>query len=594
MKSKKPENQIKEKREKRGSLLVQLGILFAIIFLFVIPAFVVIQVVGNTRTYLEAKKEYLTPIMKNAEYQVEKYMRNIEWYAPYWMEHRDEIKEKVVKFSDSVDDYLEDEEMINSESVTPVELDALPEDRKMKLAVAAYRSFCLYLSLSQWQLNNEQIYVFDVHEKTFGLLYEIAEDIEQDDMNPVLGKRLYGEGEEIPRALVAYSMGKSHEVLFERIESRKEGVYHYVGFYPVVKNGEIIYVISVVHDWSEYHSTVMQNLVLLVVISVAILVSAGAILLHFVYRAAVRPVKKIQYAVRDYRKDKNSENIIEKMRRILQRNELGDLAMDVSDMVEELERYNVENTQLIGERERVETELSLAATIQNSVLPKVFPEEKDYRLYASMKPAKEVGGDFYDFFNIDETHVGLVIGDVSGKGVPASLFMMITKMLIKQYALAGNAPAEVLRKTNVTLCSENESGMFVTAWFGILDRRTGKILATSAGHEFPLIREAGGEFSLFKDKHGFVLGGMDCSKYKEYELTLSPGSVLFVYTDGAPEATSSDNELFGTDRMLEVLNTAPDRTPEELCKAMEEAAFSFTGEAPQFDDLTLLCVQYNG
>ena len=255
---------------------------------------------------------------------------------------------------------------------------------------------------------------------------------------------------------------------------------------------------------------------------------------------------------------------------------------------------HIGNGRLIGERKRVETELSLAATIQNSVLPKTFPDEKDYRLYACRTPAKEVGGDFYDFFNIDENHVGLCIGDVSGKGVPASLFMMITKMLIKQYALAGNSPAEVLRKSNETLCSENESGMFVTAWFGILDRTTGKITASSAGHEFPMIREAGGEFSLFKDPHGFVLGGMDFSRYKEYEIALSPGSTLFVYTDGAAEATNSYNELFGTDRMLKVLNEAPDRSPEELCNAMKDEAFDFTGEAPQFDDLTLLCVRYDG
>jgi serine phosphatase RsbU (regulator of sigma subunit) len=592
MSRKKQEKQKSGKREKRRSLLVQIGILFAVIFLVVIPAFVVIQVVGNTRTYMEAKREHLTPIMKNVQRQEEKSIKNLEWFVPFWMEHRDEIRERAsgANGEEAYASYIS----FDDEDITPDMLDKLSEEEKLNTATAAYRIFCSMLALQQWTLVDEQLFIIDVHKETFGYLYDKAQNVESDDFIPYLGMKNWKEGETIPNCLVAYLLGKSQEVMFERMESRKNGLYYYWGFYPVVKNGQIMYVIGILHDWSEYHSTLIKNLNLLIVISVAILISAGAILLHFVYRAAVRPVKKIQYAVRDYRKDKDSASIIQKLNRILQKNELGDLALDVSDMVEEIERYNEENTKLIGERQRVETELSLAATIQNGVLPKVFPEEKDYRLFASMKPAKEVGGDFYDFFNIDENHVGLVIGDVSGKGVPASLFMMITKMLIKQHALSGYSPADVLEKTNAIICSENESGMFVTAWFGIMDRRTGVIVATSAGHEFPMIKEAGGEFTLFKDKHGFVLGGMDDSKYKEYEITLTPGSTFFIYTDGAAEATNIDDELFGTDRMLDVLNEAPDRSPEELCKAMEDSAMAFTGEAPQFDDLTLLCVRYDG
>ena len=464
----------------------------------------------------------------------------------------------------------------------------------MYAAVQSYRFFCVYLGLSQWLLVNEQLFVFDVHNETMGILYEIAEKVDTDKLNPALGRKLWNTEDELPKSLVAYTVGKSQEILYERVESMKDETYYYIGFLPVVKNGEILYVIGIMHNWSDYHSTLIMNLIMLIVISVAILVSAAAILLHFVYRAAVRPVKKIQYAVRDYRKDKDSESIIEKMSKILQKNELGDLATDVSEMVEEIDRYNTENTQLIGERKRVETELSLAATIQNSVLPKTFPDEKDYRLYACMTPAKEVGGDFYDFFNIDENHVGLCIGDVSGKGVPASLFMMITKMLIKQYALAGNSPAEVLRKSNETLCSENESGMFVTAWFGILDRTSGKIVAASAGHEFPILRKEGEEFSLIKDRHGFVLGGMEMSKYREYELELGKGGVLFVYTDGAAEATNAEQQLFGTDRMLEALNTHPCGHPREVIDVMDRAISDFVGSAPQFDDLTMLCVRYIG
>ena len=237
-------------------------------------------------------------------------------------------------------------------------------------------------------------------------------------------------------------------------------------------------------------------------------------------------------------------------------------------------------------------ELSLAADIQKGFLPGDFPDAPDYELYASMNPAKEVGGDLYDFFDIDPAHVGLVIGDVSGKGVPASLFMMIAKVLIREYARTGLSPAEVLTRANQTLCSNNKNDMFVTAWFGILDRTNGNIVAASAGHEFPILRKEGEEFNLIKDRHGFVLGGMEMSKYREYELDLGKGGILFVYTDGAAEATNAEQQLFGTDRMLEALNRDPDAQPEQVLANVSQDISRFVDGAEQFDDITMLCFQY--
>ncbi|MBR0145897.1 MAG: PP2C family protein-serine/threonine phosphatase [Eubacterium sp.] len=580
-------------KKKRGSLLLQIGIIFALIFFVVIPLFIVLQVVGNTMTYMEAKQEYLTPIMKNTEEQEENYINNLDWFMRYWREHPKEVKEAAM--FPSVSDmgaYVEDGAMIVSTQVTPAILDALPEDKQLRVAGIAYYNFNSYLSLSQRQLTNEVIYIFDVHKDSLGFIYDFGKDVDQHYLH--LGEMMWDEEEEISSVIREYVEGKTTEIRYERFESRKDGTYYYAGYYPVVKNGEIAYVIGVLHDWSEYHSTMIRNMFILIAISVVLLIVSGFILLHFVNQVAVKPLKKVQNAVREYRQDKNSEEVIEKMKRIKQRNELGELSSDVTDLAVEIDRYNAENAHLIGERKRVEAELSLAAAIQSGVLPKVFPEEKDYQLFASMSPAKEVGGDFYDFFSIDETHVGLAIGDVSGKGVPASLFMMITKLLIKQYAMAGNSAAEVLRKANESICAENERDMFVTAWFGIMDRTTGKITAASAGHEYPIIRDSDEGFRLIKDKHGFVLGGMDISRYKEYEIQLNPGTILYVYTDGAAEATNGENELFGTDRMLDALNGSPGLTPEELCHAMTASIDAFVGDAPQFDDLTMLCVRYNG
>ena len=584
---------VKKVEKKKGSLVIQIGTVFGIIFIPMILLFILIQVIGNGVTYFEAQREYLEPYMKNVQMQEEKYIPNLEWFVAFWREHPDEIKEEINNPSTDLEGALDESILYESSNITEADLEALPEDKKIRVATEAYRAFDVYIAIMQWQMTHERLFVVDVNKESLGFLYDLGEDVEYEG-DPHLGENLTESVDDVPAALKDYSDGKSTEIKFERHDSRKDGTYYYMGYYPVVKNGKIMYVIGILHDWSDYHSTQFRNLVILVVINAVVIVLAGFILLHFVNRIAVKPLKKVQYAVRDYRKDKVSDDVIEKMNRIEERNELGELSNDISDLVLEIERYNEENSKLIGERKRVEAELSLASDIQNGVLPKVFPEEKSYQLFASMTPAKEVGGDYYDFFKIDDTHVGLSIGDVSGKGVPASLFMMITKMLIKQNAMAGNSPAEVLRRTNETLCAENKNDMFVTAWFGILDLTTGKIIAASAGHEFPLISEGGAAFSLLKDKHGFVLGGMDISKYKEYEIDLTPGSTLLVYTDGAPEATNASLEPFGTDRMLEALNQDPGLTPDELCGALTKAIDEFVGEAPQFDDLTMLCVRYHG
>ena len=242
-----------------------------------------------------------------------------------------------------------------------------------------------------------------------------------------------------------------------------------------------------------------------------------------------------------------------------------------------------------------QTELAMATEIQESMLPSIFPaypDRKEFDLYASMNPAREVGGDFYDYFLIDEDHLGLVIADVSGKGVPAALFMMISKTIIQNCAMLGYGAAEILTKTNEALCTENKMEMFVTAWVGILEISTGKILCANAGHEYPVIYR-GSEFELLKDRHGFVLGGMEGSKYKEYEIQLKKGDRLFLYTDGVPEAMNASGEMFGIDRMMSVLKALnAGVTPKEILSEVKTAVDAFDDNAVQFDDLTMLCLEY--
>ena len=250
-----------------------------------------------------------------------------------------------------------------------------------------------------------------------------------------------------------------------------------------------------------------------------------------------------------------------------------------------------------AEKERIGTELSLATQIQASMLPHIFPafpEHSEFDIYASMDPAKEVGGDFYDYFLIDDDHLCMVIADVSGKGVPAALFMMASKIILQSVAMMGLSPAGILQRANEAICSNNEAQMFVTVWLGILELSTGKLTAANAGHEFPAIRKPNGDFELWKDKHGFVIGGMEGVRYKEYEIQMEPGSKLFVYTDGVAEATSSDQKLYGTEHMIDALNADPDAAPQDILRNVRTSVDGFVKAAEQFDDLTMLCLEYKG
>ena len=257
------------------------------------------------------------------------------------------------------------------------------------------------------------------------------------------------------------------------------------------------------------------------------------------------------------------------------------------------ERYELQQE----ETARLDTELTMATRIQAETLPNIFPafpDREDFNIYATMNPAKEVGGDFYDFFLIDDTHLGIVMADVSGKGVPAALFMMVSKILVQNYAMMGLSPKEVLEAVNRQICANNPEEMFVTVWFGCLDLETGILQASNAGHEYPVLKNPDGEFEMVKDKHGLVIGGMDNVKYSQYELKMEPGAKLFLYTDGIPEATNSSNELFGTDRMVDALRIVENDDPEDILGVVKAAVEDFVKEAPQFDDLTMLCLEYNG
>ena len=250
-----------------------------------------------------------------------------------------------------------------------------------------------------------------------------------------------------------------------------------------------------------------------------------------------------------------------------------------------------------AEKERIGAELTMANAIQRSQLPRLFPpfpNRHEFNLFATMKPAKEVGGDFYDFFMVDNDHVALVMADVPGKGVPAALFMMVTRMLIKSRLQSGESAAEALTNVNRQLCENNELGYFVTVWLAVLEISTGKGVAVNAGHEHPVLRRSGGKYELILYRHSLAVAAMDGVRFRQHEFQLCPGDSFFVYTDGVTEATNGEHELFGTDRMLEALNKEPDAEPDQLLKNVMDDIHRFMDGEDQFDDITMMCLKYNG
>ena len=351
---------------------------------------------------------------------------------------------------------------------------------------------------------------------------------------------------------------------------------------------------------NEMTHDMLAFLIRYMIATIAVTAFMGFIITRLMERATVKPINAIAKAAESYVEDRRSGNTrMEHFSTLHIRtgDEVEHLNLVMAQMEKDLSVYMEDLTRVTQEKARVRTELDMASKIQKGALPDsfpAFPDRQEFELYASMEPAKEIGGDFYDFFLIDEDHLCLVIADVSGKGVPAALFMMASKIILANNAIMGKSPSEILCDSNNAICANNKLEMFVTVWVGILEISTGILSAANAGHEYPAIKKENGGFEIFKDRHGFVLGGEEGMKYRDYEIRLSPGDKLFVYTDGVPEANDPDGNMFGVERMIDALNEDPDASPEQVLGTVRGEISKFVKEAEQFDDMTMLCLDYKG
>lgn len=392
----------------------------------------------------------------------------------------------------------------------------------------------------------------------------------------------------------AYTTGQRPESYLTR-HSKKYG-YLTSSCLPIKdSSGQTVALLFVDTNMEDILSVIRSYVTNMVTVSLILLAIFCVVHWYFMKKKLINPLVIIRNHVRNFAQGKPTEGNL--MVQIDTKDELEELAKSVDFMEKEINEYidNIKN--ITSEKERISTELSLATKIQLSLLPHVFPpfpDRKEFDIYATMEPAREVGGDFYDFFLIDDDHLGLVMADVSGKGIPAALFMMISKIILQSCAMLGKSASETLQKTNEAICSNNQTDMFVTVWFGILEISSGVLTCANAGHEYPVIKRANGEFEIYKDKHGFVIGGMEETVYKEYKIELGAGDKLFVYTDGIPEAIDANNQMFGADRMLDSLNHSKEAFAKEILDNVRSGVADFVKDAEQFDDMTMMCLEYFG
>ena len=367
------------------------------------------------------------------------------------------------------------------------------------------------------------------------------------------------------------------------------------------KNGNIIGFMSINVSVNAIAGQIIVFLAVYIPVMLVILLVIALYIARAMDKRVLLPVNMLAEAADKYTEMSNGESAV-------QRHIFKDLNITTNDEIEDLWKtvVNMEDAvfaalrqikEVTAKQERIATELDLAKNIQLAALPKKLITndlKEKIDIYAEMTPAKEVGGDFYDYFMIDENHLAIVVADVSGKGVPAALFMMISKMLIKHTALNGGNPSKILMTVNNRLCEENSLDMFVTVWLGILNISTGEVIAANAGHEYPFITNAEGNYELLKDPHGLVLGVMENMIYEDYNFTLQKNGKLFVYTDGVAEAQNEKEEMFGLDRLKNSLNLHKVFNAEELVDIIKRDINIFSSKTDQFDDITMLNLWYKG
>ena len=577
------------------SILTQTALIIAVLFCAAVAT-------NGLAIYHSGSDLYMSGLIANKRrltHYVENMMSSyasIEWLLDYWLENYEMIDTArdfgdMRKYNQIPYDFL-----INRKIITPPEIEnnLLPE-QQLLFAEYCYREIMTEYDEIKTMLQPNILYCVRPLEteinSAFVFFNAVDRNINDEFIKEQLGTIWSLDMSKHPVIRDMYTTGQESDE-FEHVTVKTQEILY--GYMPLIVHGKILCHITAAFLWDDVRNAIYDSLVSVELKNALLLVAAGIILTALLYVVMLKPLAKVQSSVREFTRRKDSASIVDELETITSRNEIGRLADDVSLLAVTLEQYNEEATRLSAEQARNSTELSLAATIQEGILPKDFPTVKEFSLYASMRPDKEVGGDLYDFFMIDDDHIALVIGDVSGKGISAALFMMTAKTTLKDCALSGHDTIQnIIREVNDKLCEGNEAMLFVTLWFGVMTVSTGELHYVNAGHEYPVLRRSGEEFKIISDIHARPLAILPNLTFVTGRLTLNEGDTIFLYTDGVIEATNKLDEQFGEGGLVEALNEVPDGTPEELESVVLRKLNEFTGTSSQFDDVTMLCLKRN-
>lgn len=590
-------------RKRDRKLLLQMGRMFLLVF----AVFFVISV-GSV--FVKMVNDYINDTNQNHFFvltHMEKDLENVKslpWLVEYWQAHGKQMdiyhQEDRVAFAQEVSVLIASLGRQDAPDVTVEEARSLSEAEQKVFAEYCYLQFNDYYRNAITGITSANVKMYCLR------ILDQEEAVEFIEMNGngrssyVIGKSIpYKVSERASNLQLDHSAQTVEEfsaqvIIIETGEGKEALTYQ-----PMIIDGECCCLVASSYDMDLARIDLLTMLRGIPAFWLVFYLLGGTFLLIRTYFLVLRPLLSIQNSVTSYMQTHDTKDCIRQMMDIRSRNEIGHLADDFSDMMIEIDRRTRRMVAQAGKEKQLETELATATNIQESILPTVTEDilqDQRFTIYASMNPAKEVGGDLYDFFYMDDDHLALVIADVSGKGIPAALFMMQTKTMIKAMVTAENelSLSETVAKVNDELCAGNGEDLFVTTWLMVVDLSSGKAVEVNAGHTKPAFSRNGEGYELVKNRHSLALGTMAGIPYTENVWQFSPGDRIFVYTDGVPEAEDAAEQQFGNERMLDALNAAPSDSQQAVLEQVRERVGEFVGDASQFDDLTMLGFTFYG
>lgn len=507
------------------------------------------------------------------------------------LEKYKEYAETIVRMEETV---LQNDEF--AEIVSCGEMDDRYEDARIRLNSIKDNSNIDYIYALYFEDSNDtgsMKYVINGVRKE-----DLAEAESERDVYSYLGEKCEeGDFEENMKSAFLASINEKSEDYNYIVNDTSEYGYQLTCYKILYGNDGVAVVMAIDTSMDAINKNLKSYISSVLMVALVIFIVFTALFIIVTNKNMIKPITQISESSFDFVEQIKNEvaplDLTFNSVPVKKNDEIKVLSTSIDDMVNSLKSYMVNLEKVNAEKGRITAELNVATSIQANMLPSIFPpfpERNEFDIYASMKPAKEVGGDFYDFYLIDDDHLCVTIADVSGKGVPAALFMVIAKTLLKDHVLMGKEPMEVFETVNKILCENNENSMFVTAWLSIYEISTGKLTSVNAGHDYPLIYHDG-KFEFYEKKGGFVLAGMEGVKYRQFETYLEKGDVMLLYTDGIPEAINSSEEEYTCKRLEECVNrTAPD-TMQKLIESVTKDVNGFVGEVDQFDDMTMLALK---